>query len=143
MAHRSRGVGRRAASSPRALVLDADGLTKAAGGDPRVRAYVTRARETDADIFVSTLTLTETLRGKSSDAKIHGLLKGAYRVPVSEDIARAAGELLGTLGRRDAVDAVVSVTAHSLESSVLLLTSDPKDLGELTQTYPRVQVVCI
>lgn len=139
---RGREVDRRG-EIPRALVLDAEGLSKAAAGDPRVRAYIARARELDADIVVSTLTLTETLRGKPADAAIHRLLEAADRQPVTEAIGREAGELLGQTERRDTVDAVIAVTARSLQRSVLVLTSDPGDLTTLTGNCSRVNIVSV
>jgi hypothetical protein len=38
------------------------------------------------------------------------------------------------------VDAVVAVTAESVPAQVRILTSDPKDLGALTEGMPGVSV---
>jgi predicted nucleic acid-binding protein len=61
-------------------------------------------------------------------------------VPVSAEIARKAGELLGKTGlsgHRCAIDAVVAATALELERPVVLLTSDPDDLARLVEEPKR------
>lgn len=51
------------------LVLDADGVSKSTEGDRSVQAWLERARELDADVIVSAVTLTEVLRGVPHDAR--------------------------------------------------------------------------
>jgi predicted nucleic acid-binding protein len=61
-------------------------------------------------------------------------------VPVSAEVARKAGELLGKTGlsgHRCAIDAVVAATALELERPVVLLTSDPDDLARLVEEPER------
>jgi predicted nucleic acid-binding protein len=61
-------------------------------------------------------------------------------VPVSAEMARKAGELLGKTGlsgHRCAIDAVVAATALELERPVVLLTSDPDDLARLVEEPER------
>jgi hypothetical protein len=65
---------------------------------------------------------------------VHRVLSRIAAVPVGPDTARRAGELLGATGlsgHRCAIDAVVAVTALSAPRPVVLLTSDPGDLGRL------------
>jgi predicted nucleic acid-binding protein len=69
-------------------------------------------------------------------------------VPVTAEIARRAGELLGTTGlsgHNCAIDAVVAATALDLEHPVMLLTSDPDDLGRLAEEpgRPKKQRIAI
>lgn len=72
---------------------------------------------------------------------MHRLLR-AFRVePVSEEIGRAAGELLGRTRRKDTVDAVVVATAASLHGPVRILTSDPGDIEALAEDLDNIQVV--
>nr|MDT0664766.1 hypothetical protein [Micromonospora sp. DSM 115978] len=114
-----------------ALVLGADGLSKLAAGDLRCRARLKVALERRADVVVSAVTLAEVLRGSRLDAAIHRVLGRTTVVPVSRDLGRQAGELLGTSGLSEhqyAVDAVVAATALSLPRPVVLMTSDPDDL---------------
>lgn len=51
------------------LVLDAD-VSMAAANDPRVPAWLERARELDADAIVSVVTLAEVVRGDAPDATV-------------------------------------------------------------------------
>jgi hypothetical protein len=63
--------------------------------------------------------------------------------PVSPELGRKAGELLGRTDRDDTVDAIVAVTANAAGSRVRLLTGDPSDLGALTTDMAGVTVVPI
>jgi predicted nucleic acid-binding protein len=123
------------------LLLDADGVSKAAAGQPVVRAYLAAATALGADVFVSAVTLAETVRGGGGDARVFRVLNAATVVPVSADVGRAAGELLGATSRDDTVDAVVAATAHALRRPIRLLTSDPRDLTALTEEFAEVEVV--
>jgi predicted nucleic acid-binding protein len=123
-----------------ALVLDGEGVSKLAAGDPRVRAYVETARARRARVVVSAITLTEVLRGGARDAAVHRVISRITVVPVSVEIARRAGELLGETGlsgHRCAIDADVAATALGLERPIVLLTSDPNDLGRLVEEPAR------
>ncbi|GAC1603393.1 MAG: hypothetical protein NVS3B21_31960 [Acidimicrobiales bacterium] len=123
------------------LFLDAEGVVKAATNDPRVQAFLTSAQRRDARVVVSAITLAEVLRGGRRDAAVHRILNRVSHVPVTDDLARAAGILLGSANLSDStVDAVVAATALAEFGPVLLLTSDPDDLGRLTRGHPSVAV---
>ena len=131
--------------APATLVLDAQGLTLAAGADPLVRAHlqaaVTRA---GSDVVVSAVTLTETLRGGPRDVRLYRVLAGIRVVEVTEELARAAGELLGRGGPTGAtIDAIVVATALAQPGQVRILTSDPGDIGKLVGGERRVTVVAV
>ncbi|HEX5297863.1 MAG TPA: PIN domain-containing protein [Streptosporangiaceae bacterium] len=122
------------------LVLDSEGVSKLAAGDARIRAYLDSARARRAQVAVSAITLTETLRGNPRDATVHRVLSRVTVVPVTAQIARRAGELLGTTGlpgHRCAIDAVVAATALGLERPIVLLTSDPDDMNRLVEEPER------
>lgn len=128
-------AGRRVAAGG-TLVLDSEGLSKIAAGDPRARAYFETARARRARIVVSAITLTEVLRGGSRDASLHRVLSRIVLAPVTPELGRAAGELLGATGlsgHRCAIDAVVAVTAVESARPVVLLTSDPDDMNRLVE----------
>jgi predicted nucleic acid-binding protein len=132
-------AGRRIAAGG-TLVLDSEGLSKLAAGDARTRGYLDSARARGARVAVSAITLTEALGGGPRDAAVHRVLSRITVVPVSPEIARRAGELLGTTGlsgHRCAIDAVVAATALELERPVVLLTSDPDDLSKLVEEPER------
>ena len=130
----------------RAVVLDADGLSKAVADDKRVISFLDAAVENDLPVVVSAVTLAETLRGRPADARVHRLLSSAQVRPVTAEIGRAAGELLGSTGRSDTVDAVVAVTAEAVTrrfGDVYVLTGDPSDLTALTETFEGVTVIAV
>ena len=130
------------------LVLDAEGLSKLAAGDARARAYLKTALARRARVVVSAITLTELLRGGPRDAPVHRVLSRLTVVPVSPEIGRHAGELLGIAGlsgQRCAIDAVVAAIALEGERPVVLLTSDPDDLGRLVEEpgRPKAQRISV
>lgn len=133
-------MARRTVASGGTLVLDSDGLVKLASGDNRARAFLATARERDARVVVSAITLTEVLRGGPRDAPVHRVLSRIVVLPVSPEIGRQAGELLGATGlpgHRCAIDAVVAATALELPRPLVLLTSDPDDLAILVEEPGR------
>lgn len=118
------------------LVLDSEGLSKLATGDTGARAHLATALTRRTRLAVSAITLTEVLRGGPRDAAVHRVLSRITVVPLSPEIARRAGELLGATGRsghRCTIDAVVAATALELERPVVLLTSDLDDLSRLVE----------
>jgi len=128
---------------PDAVLLDSEGLSAGAQGDARVRAELTVAEQLGARVHVSSVTLAEVISGQRRDARVHSLLSAVEKVPVTPELGRTAGELLGRTGRDDTVDAVVAVTAQSVGRLVRLLTGDPADLRALTADMPGVTVVPI
>jgi len=93
-------------------------------------------------VVVSAITLTEVLRGDPRDASVHRVLDRIIVLPVSPELGRKAGELLGAAGlsgHRCAIDAVVAATALGLPRPVVLLTSDPGDLSKLIEEPGRLK----
>jgi predicted nucleic acid-binding protein len=126
-----------------ALVLDSDGLSKAAAGDPWAVAWIARARELRLPLVINAVTLTETVRGGGRDARINLLTRNAHVDHVDAEFAVEAGRLLGRTKRNDTIDALVATTAIRLKQPVVILTSDPHDLAALTEGHPRVVVVSV
>lgn len=131
-----------AATTGGTLILDAEGVTKAAANNQRVLAHLAVALRRQARVIVSTVTLAEVLRGSPRDAPVHRVLNRVSREPVTENLGRAAGALLGAtrLPRTATVDAVVAATALDQPGPVLILTSDPGDLTTLTQARDDIAV---
>jgi predicted nucleic acid-binding protein len=122
------------------LVLDSEALAKLAAGDSRTRAHLEIAIARRARVVASAMTLAEVLRGAPRDAAVHRVLSRITVVPVSPELGRHAGELLGATGlpdKRCSVDAVVAATALERERPVVLLTSDPDDLSRLVEEPQR------
>jgi predicted nucleic acid-binding protein len=133
MARLRRGVGG-------AVVLDAQGLVKLAGGDPAVRARVREARLRDGDVVTAATTLAEVLRGGPKDAPVHRALRHVVVTSIDENLGRRAGELLGAIGmsgHHDTVDSLLAVVALAQQRPVVLLTSDPDDMARLTEEPHR------
>lgn len=143
MARRQQRRQLRQAALPDAVMLDAGALSGAAEGSPRIRAELSLAEQLGVDVYVSSVTLTETLRGHGRDARVHAVLAGTDQQAVTPQLGRSAGELLGQTNRHDTVDAIVAVTAAALGSRVRLLTGDPDDLNALAADMPNVTVVPI
>lgn len=123
------------------LVLDADGVSTAAAGERRAQALLVSARDRDARVVVSAATLAEVLRGTPRDASTHRVLGRVTETPVTPEIGRRAGALLGATGLPDAtVDAIVASTALDQPGPVLLVTSDAHDLTLLTADRADVAV---
>lgn len=128
------------------LILDADGVSKAADGDPFVQAWLERARELDADIIVSAVTLAEALRGAARDAARNRVLKATDIWPADEKLGRRAGDLLGRAALDATIDALVVATALAAREKhhaarCVILTSDPDDLRRLLADAPEIRVV--
>jgi predicted nucleic acid-binding protein len=128
---------------PTAVVLDAGALSAGAEGNPRVRAELVIAEQVGAGVHVSSVTLAEVLRGHPRDHAVYSLLGALEQHPVSPQLGRGAGELLGRAGRNDTIDALVAVTADALARPTRLLTADAGDLRVLTTEMASVTVVPI
>lgn len=132
-----------------ALILDCEALNvlarpKARGVNAeRARAVLAVARERRALVRVPAPVLAEVYRGPRYAAAIDHLLKGKglLVVPLTQEIARAAGKLLAKakLGSAHAVDAFVVATALSFDAA-LIATGDHDDIKRLATGQRRVKV---
>ncbi len=130
--------------APGSLVLDAEGLSKAAAGDGLTRAHLVEARRRSAVPIVSAVTLTEVLRGTARDAAVHRVLNGCRIVDANASLTRRAGVLIGAnnLPGTATIDGIVAATALAQPGPVVILTSDVDDLLRLTQdARARISVV--
>lgn len=140
-------AGRRVATGG-SLVLDSEGLSKLSVGDGRARAFFETARARGGGVVVSAVTLAEVLRGAGRDALVHRVLSRVTIAPVTAEVGRHAGELLGRSrlsGHRCTVDSIVAATALVLPRPVVLLTSDPIDLSRLVDEpeVPKNQRIAV
>ncbi|HEY2507123.1 MAG TPA: PIN domain-containing protein [Streptosporangiaceae bacterium] len=125
-----------------ALVLDAQGLTKLAAGDPLTRYRFEAAKRRRGNVVTAASTLPEVLRGGPKDALLYRVLNRITVVKIEKDQGRSAGELLGRTGltgHRCALDALLAVVAMAQPGPVVLLTSDPNDMAMLTEEPERPQ----
>jgi predicted nucleic acid-binding protein len=145
---RSRRRVRSSASVSDLLVLDAEGVSKAAVSDRGVQAWLERARELDADVIVSAVTLAEVVRGVARDAGVNRVVKAADVWAADEPLARQAGRLLGKAGSDATIDAFVAATAvagreRQAAARCVVLTSDPEDLRTLLADERGVGVFAV
>lgn len=130
------------------LVLDAEGIVKFADGDPRTLQRLRAIWWRNGRVVTAASTLAEVLRGSPRDAKLHRLLSRITVVPIDKSVGRAAGELLGRSGlsgHGHALDALLAAVALSQPRPVVLLTSDPDDLRQLTDEpgRPRTERIAV
>jgi predicted nucleic acid-binding protein len=127
----------------RTFVLDSEGVSKLADDHPDLVSYVSNARRRQAGVVASAVTLSEVLRGTPRDAAVHRVLKRMEIVPLTHQLGRRAGELLGTSGlpATATVDAMVAATALSQTRPVVILTSDPCDLSALIEGEAGIGVL--
>ncbi|MGH2871383.1 MAG: PIN domain-containing protein [Solirubrobacteraceae bacterium] len=123
-------------------------MSKAASNDRTAQAWLQRARELDADLIASAVTLAELVRGRPRDATVNRVLKAAEVIPADEQLAGTAGRLLGNASSDATIDALVAATALAAQARhdaarCVLLTSDPKDLGALLAQHPEVHIVTV
>lgn len=122
------------------LVLDAEGLVKLAAGHHVALSLARDAHDAAGEVVTAASTLAGVLRGTPRDAGMHRILSRITVVPIDKQLGRAAGELLGRAGlsgHRHALDALLAVVALDQPRPVVLLTSDPADLGRLTDEPAR------
>ena len=80
------------------LILDAEGLSQGAVRGTEARSTINATRRAGKEIRVSAVTLTEVLRGRPRDARVHALLKLCLVKPVTGEVGRAAGSYSAAAG---------------------------------------------
>lgn len=126
------------------LVLDCQGLSLYFEQDRTVLSMVRSARERGADRVLSAATLLEAQRPEIEQARREYVLSQFQIQPLLVPWAREAAQLLsdaGLSGHSHALDAMVAVTALHQDPPVVLLTSDPGDMGRLCGDRVRVMRV--
>ncbi|MEN0013730.1 MAG: PIN domain-containing protein [Solirubrobacteraceae bacterium] len=106
-----------------------------------MRDVVAAARRGDAEITIPTTVLVESWRGSTRErgywtAQLIGV---SIIEPLSELLAKRAGELVGRVEGASAVDATVAVSAAQRQQATVL-TSDPVDLQRLADDLGTIRV---
>lgn len=105
----------------------------------RARQIVERATEEKTRITVPSAVITEWWRGRS-DARQY--IVAAVRVePLTDTLAKVAGEALAAVKGATAIDAIVMASAA--QRGDLVYTSDVDDLERLRSYFPAVRVLGI
>jgi|SRR5579872_3307118 predicted nucleic acid-binding protein len=127
------------------LLLDCEGLSRLLRRDPSMDPRILAARKNDNRVAVSTMTIVEASHRRVDPNHLSWVLSRLKVMPVTEEIARHATDLLQSAGdlhgHKYAIDAVVAATALRAEGPVGILTSDPEDMALLCGS--RVKIVKI
>jgi hypothetical protein len=122
------------------LTLDAGALIAFERNDRRVVAVVVRAVALKKQLAVPAGVIGQVWRDGRKQARLSRLL-GSRVVeiePLDDQRARAAGQLCGTIGTSDVIDASVVLCARARDQGVF--TSDPTDIRRLDSSV-RIVVV--
>lgn len=97
------------------------------------------ARTLRARITVPTVVVAEWWRGQRGP--IARILDGAIVEPLTEEVARVAGEALARTGGANAVDAIVMASAA--QRGDIVYTGDVRDLSALSEHFAGVKVLSV
>jgi predicted nucleic acid-binding protein len=126
------------------LVLDSEGLSKLLADDEQVVAMTVEARSRGMEAVISALTIIEAVHARTHKARLNWVLSGLRVIPVGDEEARAAAELLknaGLHGHKYAIDAAVAEAALRQHRPVVMLTSDVDDMAKLCGDHVRLVAV--
>jgi len=107
-------------------------------------ARVESARRANARVLVSALTIIEATGPKTNRARMRWARSRLTVVPVTEQDADTAVELLhqaGLHGHQHAIDAAAAAMALRQAGHVTVITSDPDDWGRLCGDQVRIVAV--
>lgn len=106
------------------VLVAADRNVRAVWADHRVRLEVGIIPVVPAPVIAQ-------VSRSANQVQLRRLLRGCDVIPLTEQQAHAAGELIGRAATRDIVDAVVARTAADLHADVV--TGDRADIRRLLQ----------
>jgi hypothetical protein len=124
----------------RGLTLDAGALVAFERGEQRIRAVVREASSCDRLVTVPAAVVAEAWRG-GRYRWLAELLSLAVVEPLTDELARRAGELLARTGTNNTVDATVAVSAA--QRSDIIVTSAPGDMQLFADDLPAVRVLSL
>lgn len=119
------------------LTFDTGALIALSRGDKRMRAVLVAAQERRAVITVPAVVVAEWWRVDGRRSRL--ILERVDVEPVSERLARIAGEALAAVPRATAIDAIVMASAAQRGDAVF--TSDVDDLDRLRRYFPGVRLI--
>jgi len=103
----------------------------------RVRSIITRAVTLGVRITVPVAVVTEWWRGRTDAREL--ILNSLTVEPITERVAKLAGEAIASVEGASAIDAIVMASA-ALRGGVVY-TSDVDDLERLRAHFPAVRVL--
>lgn len=120
-----------------ALTFDTGALIALSRGAKRMRAVLVAAQERRAVITVPAVVVAEWWRVDSSRSRL--ILERVDVEPVSERLAKIAGEALAAVPGATAIDAIVMASAA--QRGDVVFTSDVADLDRLRRYFPGVRLI--
>lgn len=116
-------------------MLDAGALIGVDRNDRGLVIALAEARSRGFGFLTTSVALAQAWRSpRGEQARLARFLQSVLVLPVTEEMGRAAGSLLGVAGTSDVVDATVALVA---ETGDAIVTSDPDDLDHLASTLGR------
>lgn len=116
------------------LVLDSEGLSRAALRERAMTSLLTAAHNKGLRVVTSSMTLIEAYHGQVRHPAWVWMMSRIVVEPVTREIADAAIALLkstGLHGHKYAIDAALAVIAGRQPGGVALYTSDEDDMAKL------------
>ena len=120
-----------------ALTFDTGALIALSRGNKRMRAVLVAAQERRAVITVPAVVVAEWWRAESRRYRL--ILERVDVEPVSERLAKIAGEAMAAVPGATAVDAIVMASAA--QRGDVVFTSDLEDLDRLRRHFPDVRLL--
>ena len=116
-------------------VLDSEALSLYLRADRKMTARLVVAAQDDVRVVIAAVTIVEADYVGAHPARLDWALSRLVAVPLTQDLARAASNLLksaGLHGHKYAIDAMVVATAlAAVDKPVTVLTSDVDDISTL------------
>ena len=123
------------------VVLDCEGLARAARRDLYLRAVIEEAAAARTPVAISAVTLVEAMYPKIDRAALRWTVSRLVVVPATQEIAAVASDLLAHTdrhGHEHALDALVCATALSRPGHPTIYTSGPGDMRALVGSRATV-----
>jgi hypothetical protein len=122
------------------LTLDAGALIAVERADRAMLVLLARARERALPLTVPAGVVAQVWRDGRRQVRLARLLSSRQVTiePLTDPLARAAGQLCGARASRDVIDAAVVLGARARRDHVV--TSDPDDLAHLDPHLPLIVV---
>lgn len=115
------------------LLLDSEGLAQLSRPGHKLKRLLERAKAADAAVVTPWTAIAEAMQGPDK-ARVRYALSACRLQPLTEQDYRSAAQLMDkTSMGGHTIDALVVVAALGLPRPVIIATSDPTDLQQLSQ----------
>ena len=121
------------------MILDAGALIALERADPKMRGLIRRAKDRGAEMVIPARVLGQVWRDGLRQVRLATLVaaRGVQVAALTEEAAKAAGQLCGRRGTSDVIDASVVLAARE-GGAAIVVTGDPDDIRRLDPTLTIV-----